>query len=274
MSFRLLSIITPVYRDAEALERTCRSLAQLMDGALPWEHVIIDSSPELTQKVREALPASWPLVHLVRDPAGVSAAQNEGVYGASGEIIWFLNAGDTLHSREALERACARFSGGPLLVCSSARLFRAGKYLYSVSAPETLWDGVRGKNRICHQALLYAREVFRKVGAFDLSYRLAADYDHHLRCALAHIPYEVEKGALVDYDMGGLSSNVESVFAEFRAVHRKHADALGAAGSAGFSFLRFWEWNRIRLFRRLAQSPIGSALRSIWYALKRGLHGN
>lgn len=95
MQTPLLTVVTVVYNDWPALERTLASVRPHVSEDI--EHWVIDGSS--TAAVREGLAdGSWAWVRLLSEPdAGLYDAMNKGLARASGRYVLFINAGDELH---------------------------------------------------------------------------------------------------------------------------------------------------------------------------------
>lgn len=272
MAETVLSVITITYKDPEGLAQTIESLQTLRAGAQRWQHVIVDSSPEVNAEVLAPLRSSgWPLEHVVTKPEGVYAAQNEGLKHARGETLWFLNGGDRLKSLAALSRLLDEFSADPALAlaCARAELCRNGQYLYDQTPKEPFILNLLGSNRLCHQSVLYRKSVFDRTGPFSTGYRLAADYEHHLRCYALGLKIKVFNAELVTYDMGGRSSDYRLAFQEFKRAQREVGAELPTLIRVANELARPLEHAKIATIKALAASPAAETLRPLWLALKR-----
>jgi glycosyltransferase involved in cell wall biosynthesis len=221
-----LSIITISYRDPRGLSATIKSLQALANSGIAWEHCVVDSSPVENQEILQALPANWPLRHLTSPARGVYSAQNLGIAESDGEVLWFLNGGDRLHDPKVLEKATRE-----LLQNSEAGLWVGavdildGERVIRRAHPQPNFsDNLRGENRLCHQAVLYHRSVFTKIGRFNEAYRLAADYEHLLRVRESSFSPIISQETLVEFSLGGASTqNMRKTFLEFREARRKNS---------------------------------------------------
>ena len=267
-----VSIITVCYEDPKGLEKTCESLKPLLINDVDWEHIVVDSSPESHKSIFQQLPNGWPLVKIETPPRGIYSAQNQGAKAAHGDVLWFLNSGDGLHSVEVLKNALALFTkpGGPDLVYGSTDLYRHGNYLYSVQPYRNFLRNLLGSNHICHQSVLYRRTTFEKVGAFSTNFALAADYEHFYRCYINKISTGRIGGSLSQFDMTGNSSNYLGVFKEYRIIQKLSAKQLSFPMGPLNSFFWIYAYSRIRLIKLLANSPLSTVLRPLWLFLKRG----
>jgi glycosyltransferase involved in cell wall biosynthesis len=89
----LVSVVVPTHGDAEYLPRALQSVADQRHGNI--ECLVIDGS-DVGWLARIAARCEW-ISHVVQEPAGVSAARNEGIDRAHGEVIAFLDADDWWH---------------------------------------------------------------------------------------------------------------------------------------------------------------------------------
>lgn len=209
----MLSVITITYRDAPGLAATLDSLRGLT--GLPFEHLVIDSSPDENASVLGALPASWPLRHVVTAPRGIYAALNEGVRQAKGDVLWFLNGGDRLLSPEALIEAYEELQASPTLdvLVNGVWPARHGVRLPSSVVPggfhrsaTTLQDALIGRCGLTHQGMLYRRRAFDAAGPYSEAYRIVGDYEHHWRMAIAGLNGRLSNRILAEFDMSGASN--------------------------------------------------------------------
>ena len=124
---------------------------------------------------------------------------------------------------------------------------------------------------MCHQAVVYRRASLGRFGCFSTSYRAAGDYDYHLRCYVAGARARFVPDIVVNYDMGGGSNDVVTVFSEFKRAQRHYRHALPAWVNCVNEVLRPAEYGRILVMRSLAATGIGRRLRPLWARLNRGL---
>ncbi|NDJ51537.1 MAG: glycosyltransferase [Chloroflexi bacterium] len=87
-----VSIIIPTYNEEEDIGRTLDALAMLDHDAL--EVIVVDASSDRTPEIVQAYQDRITGLRLLRqgDKPGVSAARNDGLRAATGEIVVVLNA--------------------------------------------------------------------------------------------------------------------------------------------------------------------------------------
>ena len=119
----MVSIITPVYKAEDFIERCAVSLFEQTYANV--EYIFVDdctpdASIERLQRVIERYPSRQPHVKIVRHQAnrGVAAARNSGLDAATGEYIYYVDADDWLE-KDAIERMCdkAEQTGADIVAC-------------------------------------------------------------------------------------------------------------------------------------------------------------
>ena len=120
-----------------------------------------------------------------------------------GEYVIFLNCGDRLYAKDVLEKS-VRFMQKKAADIYYGNLYR--RELGSTDVyPDHISDFTAFRNVPCHQACIY-RSALLKGKAYDLRFKVRADYEHFLRCIYrydarpAHMPF-----VLSDYEGGGFS---------------------------------------------------------------------
>jgi glycosyltransferase involved in cell wall biosynthesis len=264
-----LSIITVTYENPEGLSATLASLAPLRESGLAFEHLVVDSSPDRHRPVLKAYRAH-PVRHFEEPPLGIYPAMNTGIRSAKGAFLWFLNGGDRLKSARNLQEAVATLRRQPSaeLCYAAAALFRNGAFLHTQHPS----PGVRpmlGINRVCHQAILYRASLFGRIGLFSEEYKLASDYELHLRAMAEGARTAILDLPIVEYDMDGQSSKVEPVFSEFEKIHLSLAAEGKLPLAMVHALVRRAEKARIRSLKALGATTLGPGLRGFWHQLKR-----
>jgi hypothetical protein len=268
-----LTVVSVTLRDPRGLRFTLASLQPLLTGWEPgaWEHVIVDGSPADTRSALDGLTPAWPLVHVEAPPRGVPDAFNRALEVAAGTHIWFLNGGDGLRDAAALSRMLGLLESraAPDLVGAGAYLHRSGVPLYSALPRRSLLGNLVGRSWIYHQAVIYRRASLRTIGPFSTSYRVAADYDYHLRCYVGGLRAVFTRDVLVDYDMGGGSNDAVTAFREFRRIQRSHRRSLPAWVGGANEIVRGLEYARILGLRTISTTRLGAPLRPVWARANR-----
>ena len=180
----LFSIITVTYNAEQWLERTILSV--LSQSYPHIEYILIDgASTDGTLEIANRYASG--ITCLLSEPdKGLYDAMNKGLHKATGDYVWFLNAGDTLPTADTIYRMVKRLDKRgiyPDVLYGETNLVDAdGCSLGArrLKAPKKLtWKSFRMGMLVCHQSFLVKREL---APDYDLNYRLVADYDWCLRC--------------------------------------------------------------------------------------------
>ena len=178
-----ISIITICYNASHTISRTLRSIQAQTYNDL--EYLVIDgaSRDNTLDLVRTLAPRA--LVHSERDQ-GIYDAMNKGLSHATGDYIWFINAGDALPSPTTVEEivgeACLN-GVRPDIIYGDTRLIDSeGRDLglRRLRPPLSLtWESFRDGMLVCHQAFIVRRAIAPK---YNLRYRFSSDVDWCIRC--------------------------------------------------------------------------------------------
>jgi glycosyltransferase len=178
-----ISVITAVYNRVATIGEAVDSVR-----AQTWpnvEHVVIDGAS--TDGTRELLQARRDeIAVLVSEPdKGIYDALNKGIAHATGDVIGLMHSDDLYADETVLADVAAAFADprvdavyGDLDYVAQGdtnkviRRWRSGEY-----TPSMLTRGWMPP----HPTLYLRRQVIERWGAFDASYRIAADYDAVLR---------------------------------------------------------------------------------------------
>ena len=194
----LVSIIT-VCRNAEAtIERTLQSV--MAQTYAPIEYIVIDgASTDATLDKVKACPAvtSW----VSESDNGIADAFNKGLALARGEWIGILNADDWYEANtvETIVRAAdgADIIHGP--VC-----YWDGETPKEVYYPNQ--DALCREMSLNHPSVFVRRSVYETAGGFDVSYKIAMDYELLLRLFVAGYRFRATaEGILANMQFGGMS---------------------------------------------------------------------
>lgn len=179
-----ISIITVVYNNEATIQQAIESV---LNQSYPnVEYVIIDgNSRDNTVSIIEAYKNR--LGYFISEPdKGLYDAMNKGIQAATGDVIGILNSDDLYQDNTVLSDIVHQFSSDPELDIVYGNLVYVKKD--AVNQVVRNWkskdyyakffdDG----NVPPHPSLFLKREVYQKVGFFDLEFKLAADYEFMFR---------------------------------------------------------------------------------------------
>ena len=202
MTRQWLTVVTIVKDDPVGLARTAESLA--VNDLTDVEHVVVDGSTEVVPL--EALQATRArVVHQV--PQGVYSAMNAGLYEATAEYVWFLNAGDEVLGDDVITRLRRLVRD---VVWAHAPVIVMGRDHRSLATPP--WSYSEESKRLfargrfpAHQGTIASVDALRDLGGFDTRYRICADYKIALELSKLSDPVEISF-PIARFHEGGLST--------------------------------------------------------------------
>ncbi len=221
----VFSIITVVYNSARSLERTIRSVAaQTWSGV---EHIVVDGgSTDGTLGVLERWQGH--ISRWISEPdEGLYDAMNKGLSLATGDFVWFVNAGDEIFSPDTLQQlaplatpATDVLYGEVMLVDADYRPLGTRSRLTTQKLPLHLdWRDLRYGMVVCHQGFIARREVCPPY----MTDNLAADIDWVINVLKASRKNSYVPQILANYLVGGLSKqrHLQSLFDRY-LILQKH----------------------------------------------------
>lgn len=140
---------------------------------------------------------------------GIYDAMNQAVSMATGEYIIFMNCGDYFYDKDVLKNAAKHIEENPGKgIYYGDAYFRLSKEV--IHMPAEITDFVCYRHIPCHQACIFATELFKENG-FDLRYKIRADYEFFLR---QYYKNKVRPSymdlVVADYEGGGYSETKEN----------------------------------------------------------------
>lgn len=214
MSAPLVSVIIVCRNPGSALRMALDSVWQ--QTGIAHEAVVVDGAS--TDGTAEWLAANRArLGSLISEPdTGVYDAMNKGVAAARGRWLLFLGADDRLAAPDVLSGLESTLTQSPAGIVAGTARFTDGR----VYAPAPA-AAIR-RNFIHHQSAFYRRELFGRLGHFDPSFRIQADYELNLRWRQAGVGVASLTQPVAVCGTGGLSDGGSwaNYHEEIRARHR------------------------------------------------------
>ncbi|MDQ5975461.1 MAG: hypothetical protein QG661_2670 [Actinomycetota bacterium] len=227
-----LTVVTVVKDDPAGFAATVESLAAQDLSAV--EFVVVDGSADSTG-VLAALAALGEVgcEYAAMPPRGIYPAMNAALDLATGEYVYFLNAGDTLHDPEVLSRVrAALLDTRPLWAFGPVEI--VGQDGSRVVTPP--WDYAREKASYFsrglfppHQGTFVQRSALLDQGGFDPTYTIVADYASFLRLSLLADPLLLDP-VIATFTEGGVSTT--RWHESLRQFHQARRRILGPTGGA------------------------------------------
>jgi glycosyltransferase involved in cell wall biosynthesis len=168
----LISVIIPVFNGEKFIADAIQSV--LKQDYKPLEIIVVDDgSTDKTAQVVKNFAQN--ITYLYQENAGISASRNKGLEHANGELIAFIDADDIwTPTKLAVQLRClqsspdAEIAWGFLLKTPFHKMDEL--YLLDLETQKGLFSTQLG-------TMLIKKQVFEKIGCFDLEMQLAEDLD-------------------------------------------------------------------------------------------------
>ena len=169
-----ITVITVCYNSVKTIEKTIQSVLSQRYHHL--EYIIIDGgSTDGTQNIIDKYRKDI-AVYIIEPDKGIYDAMNKGIKNASGDIVAFLNSDDWYMEEADVFNSVEKYfchnkvdivSGG-ICVCRDEASSRVPRIKLT---KENIFVDI-----VCpHPAMFVKRGVYERLGAFDISYKIAAD---------------------------------------------------------------------------------------------------
>ena len=205
----VFSIITVVYNGEALLPGTIESVQRQTYPLV--EYLIIDGgSKDGTLGIIQAYAANMPnLVWVSEKDKGLYDAMNKGLRKATGDFVWFLNAGDHLHAPDTLEKMAKSLEPETDVLYGETQLVQENRNpvglmstLSTRPLPKQLyWRDYLGGMLVVHQSFVPRR----KIAPEYIENNLCADYDWCIKILKKSRKNTYTGIILSDYLMGGIS---------------------------------------------------------------------
>lgn len=214
-----ISIITAVYNNRENIEETLISVKNQSYRNI--EYIVIDgASNDGTTEIIKAYNDSITILRSEPDK-GIYDALNKGIEVATGDYIGFLHSDDVFATNSTIELLSNSLSTtttdgiyGDLLYIDkydSSKIIRSWK-----SKPFHIKNIYFGWMP-AHPTLFLKREVYKKHGLFDTTFKISADYDFMIRILQdKSLRFEYIQQIITKMRTGGTSNRFSHLFLKSR----------------------------------------------------------
>lgn len=233
----LITVITVVFNGGNVLEETILSVINQNYDNL--EYIIIDgcssdTTLDIIHRYEHAIDY-W----VSEEDKGIYDAMNKGIIASRGKFLNFMNAGDCYFDNNILNN---------LPINSSAKvIFGNIKYKSDKIFESTFNWKMYFKNTLHHQATFYSIDLFKKLGLFDINYKVLADYDFNLKVLDLHIKSEnvfLYIAVCSDYGVSDIPNLIN--YHEEVKIRFKNSCFIGLLLS-GYSYSRYFIKKFVRL---------------------------
>ena len=212
----LITVIIVVFNAEKYLEKALQSVINQIYPNI--EYIIIDGGStdgtlDIIKKYEDFIDY-W----VSEKDEGIYDAMNKGVKCSLGDYLYFLGADDVVISENVFSSIFIEEMDS---IKDSKLVY--GNVIFKDNAD--IYDGkfstykLRFKN-ICHQAIFYKAELFKKLGLYNTKYKIWADYERNVRFWRVSNPTYINK-AIAIYRRAGASSSIEldkDFFADYEEI--------------------------------------------------------
>jgi len=223
------SIITASYNSLDTLVGAMESLFKQSYQDFEW--VVVDGNSTDGTQAWLATQTDARIRYISEPDSGIYEALNKGLALSTGEVVGFLHADDLYAHSDVLLHVAATFQRD---LCDG--VFGDLQYVRSDDTTRILRDW-RGKKftlwRLehgwmpAHPTLFIKRCLYVEHGGFDLSFRIAADYDFMLRLMKkAQYKWSYQPGLITLLRWGGVSNQwgnwISKKCEDWRAIRKNN----------------------------------------------------
>ena len=240
-----ISIITATYNSSATLRDTIESV--LSQNHIDWQHVIVDggSKDNTVDIIREYEPKYGGRLKWISErDRGLYDAMNKGIALADGDIIGILNSDDFYSSNDVLRRVSQEMENenpdavyGDIHFVDDEDLNTCVRYYSSKSFHR--WKMKMGFQP-AHPSFYCKKGIYDKYGAFDITFKIAADFENMLRfiyinrIKTKYIPIDFVTMRTGGASTSGLQSH-KRIISDHHKAFKKHGIVSGYV----MDFLRY-----------------------------------
>lgn len=240
-----ISVITATYNSGKTLRDTIESV--LNQDYPDIEYIIIDgaSKDNTMDIIREYECRFNGRLKWISEPdKGIYDAMNKGIYMATGDVIGILNSDDFYTSNIIVKYIANKLQSsdidavyGDIHYVNDDDLKKCVRY-YSSKAFKR-WQ-MRLGLMPAHPSFYCRKKLYEKYGGFDLSYKVAADFECLLRLIFVHkIRTQYIPMDFVTMRTGGASTNGLASHKQILKDHLKAYKKNGVYSNIFFESLRY-----------------------------------
>ena len=219
-----ISIITVSYNSGTTIDTTFQSVKNQTYTDI--EYIVVDGgSNDETLSLIEKY--SKTITKWISEPdKGLYDAMNKGIEMATGDVIGLINSDDLFCDNQALEKVMKIFNENTELDSVYADLY----YVSQKNTDKIIRKWTTGKKRPfkygwhpAHPTFYVKKNVYDNYGFFDLSFKLAADFEIMLRFLDKHkISNEYLQEPLVKMRLGGETNK------SFKNIYNQNLECIKA----------------------------------------------
>ncbi len=210
-----LSIITINYNNLAGLRKTIDSVVAQTFKDYEW--IVIDGgSTDGSKELLEQYQSHFTFWCSEPDK-GIYNAINKGISHATGDYVQFLNSGDWIYDRSALDKTFAKIDNKYDIYYGNMVQVNEGEKLNTITYPDELGFFFFPYNNICHQATFYRRSLFDN-NPYDETFSIVSDWAMNIKLLLEGNTFKHINQNIVYYDNCGRSTTTDKKHHEERTT--------------------------------------------------------
>ncbi len=225
-----VSIVTATFNSASTVLDTLQSLNQQTYSDIEYIVIDGDSSDNTVAVIEQQCPR---LSKIISEPdKGIYDALNKGIELATGDIVGFLHSDDLFAYPDAVKDLVET-----LQFSNAQAVYADLEYVAKSDTSKVIRKWTSGnyqRNKLRHgwmpphPTFYMKRELYQKLGLFDLDLKIAADYDSLLRylwsnqVQAAYLPKVVTKMRVGGASNRSLKNIVEKTKEDVQALKNNH----------------------------------------------------
>lgn len=237
------SIVTSTFNSAKTVRDTFESV--LGQTYKDYEYWVIDgaSKDDTVSIIKEYEPKFEGRMKWISEPdKGIYDAMTKGFQKCTGDVLMLINSDDLFARSDALQLVADKFYENPDVDCVYGDLFYVSQD--NIQKIVRVWKTGAQKSfnkgwLPAHPTFYVKKGVYDKYGYFDLSYKLAADFELMLRFVERyHIKLAYLDECLVRMRLGGATSK------NLKNIYRQNKECYNAFKNNGIKCTPFYIFYR------------------------------
>ena len=197
-----ITIITVCVNAEKTIKDTIESV--LKQSYKDFEYIIVDGkSSDDTLKIISKYDDKR--IRLISEKdKGLYDAMNKGIKLATGDIIGTINSDDILASEDIFQTVIDNFDENTDVIYANIKYYNED---FSKVKRDFI-SGTKENDYFCpaHPSMYVRKQIYEKIGTYNINYKIAADFDFMVRCNLNNVRYKYIDKYFVYMRYGGKSN--------------------------------------------------------------------
>ena len=197
-----ITIITVCVNAEKTIKDTIESV--LKQSYKDFEYIIVDGkSSDDTLKIISKYKDKR--IRLISEKdKGLYDAMNKGIKLATGDIIGTINSDDILASEDVFQTVIDNFDENTDVIYANIKYYNED---FSKVKRDFI-SGTKESDYFCpaHPSMYVRKQIYEKIGTYNINYKIAADFDFMVRCNLNNVRYKYIDKYFVYMRYGGKSN--------------------------------------------------------------------